>query len=343
MKQQKLAGLTDLNEKKTLNLKNDKGFSLIELMITTAIGIIVSLGIASVFIFAMEQFTILVEKNEAETSVLNTAYYLRSYLSQGIDVYAVNNVAPTGYVPFACVLPNCNTAGAGQMDANFELLVPASWGGAGDVGAFSVFAAFNREAGRYNTSTNSMPNTGSVMQTTGIFARDTDANAIDPENMSGALVFDHNSNGGLIFPDPSDLVFTRLHNFRIQRLPATATTCPGGYAVEVVIQSTGNNNGQVLSCLPAAGWPAANTSYRVKTVSLEIFTRSFKSMPKSTWNYRSPVGGAPTASYIDIASTVKVNFKDNTLTSSSLTGGNTAQRVFGSLYFFDYITPGSGI
>lgn len=297
-----------------------------------------SLAIASVFIFAMEQFTILVEKNAAEESVLWTTYNLRNYLSQGVDVYAVAAIGNVTFVPPSCPSansPNCNPSGAGQIDVNFELLVPGTWaGGAGDAGNFGWFAVFNREAARYNASTQTMPTTGSMMQITGIFVRDTNAGGITPDAKSGGIVFDYNSTPPVMVPTASDLGYSRLHNFRVQRLPVADPTCPNGYSVEVV-----RDDGTLFNCLPAGWTPAVNRHYRMKTITLEVSARYFKSMPKEMWNYRAPVGGAPSASYLDIVQTVKINFKNNVLTTNSPTGGSSEERVHGSVYFYDYFMP----
>jgi prepilin-type N-terminal cleavage/methylation domain-containing protein len=332
MKQHKLEDNIDLKEKKPWSLRNNKGFSLIELMITSAIGVIVSLAIASVFIFAMEQFTVLVESNTAQENNLMITYYLRTFLSQAVDVYAETNVVNAG-------LP----AGAGQIDINFELLTPGSWVGAagGNVGEYGKFAIFNRETANYNNTTNSLNSLNpaipsSVMQSTGIFVRDTDINAINPDGQSGAVVFDFNTVGGPIIPSASDIVMNRVHNFRIQRIAAGATSCPNGYAVEVVNAATGTP----LSCLPAGWGPGGLAVYKVKTVTLEVTTRYFKTLPKTDWNYRYPVGGGATAVFRDIVQTVKLNLKDNLLTTKGKTGAvGDEERVHGSLYFFNYLLP----
>ncbi|MES2769237.1 MAG: hypothetical protein V4596_08830 [Bdellovibrionota bacterium] len=318
-------------------LKNNKGLSLIELMVTTMIGIIVSMGIASVFVFAMEQFTILVEKNAAEESVLMSTYNLRNYLSQAVDLNVVDSIDNAAVIALN---------GGGQLDFDFELLVPAqSEIGDADSGEFARFAVFNREAGTYNIGAGSMPNGGSQMRPTGIFVKDTDVNGLNPDAQSGALVFDTNSTTGNMIPGPSDFVHSRLHNFRVQRIAAGAANCPGGYAIEVVVNSGAANNGTLLPCLGAAwGGGTPGERYKIKTLTVEVWTRYFKTSDKSSWNYRAPVGGAATAPYRDIVQTVKINFKNNVLTTESLTGeAGAEERVHGSLYFYDYIMPGVGV
>lgn len=301
-------------------------------MVTTTIGVIVSMGIASVFIFAMEQFTILVERNTAEENSLMTTYHLRNYLGQAVDVYAVTRVDPVSILVLN---------GGGQIDYNFDLLTPQAGGasvGAADTGEFARFAVFNREAGTYNTGTGSMPNGGSVMRPTGIFVKDTDAAGINPDASSGMVVFDINSTTGTMVPGLSDLHYSRLHNLRVQRIPGTAAAanCPGGFAVELVVEGTG----ALIKCVGAAWTPTPGLRYKIKTITLEVITRHFRTADKGNWNYRAPIGGGATAPYNDIVQNVKVNFKNNVLTTESLTGtAGTEERVHGSLYFYDYIMP----
>lgn len=326
-----------LRNNKALSLiLGNRGITLIELTVTAAVGVIVTLGIASVFIFAMQQFTILVEKNTAEENSIQIAYYLKKYLSQAVDINAVDSVDPV----FAST-----GNGTGQIDVNFELMIPSSTGiGAADTGEFARLATFNREAAIFNTNTNKLtdingnPSGGSSIRTTGIFIKDTQVDGAIPDAQSGAVVFDVNSDGAMMMPSVSDLYFTRLHNLRVQRTP-----CPGadGYAVEVVINSAFADNGVTLTCLPAGWAPSPGRTYKIKTITFETFVRYFRSSIKSNWNYRAGDDGVPTdAPYRDLVQTVKINFKNNLLTTNSLTGPVGAEeRVHGSLYFYDYIIP----
>lgn len=303
-------------------LRNSKGVTLVELMATAAIGAIVSMGIASVFIFAMQQFTVLVEKNAAEENALQITYYLRQYLSQAVDVNAVTAVGSSV------------AGGTGQIDVNFRLLDTAFSGiGAPDTGQFARFAIFNREAGSYNVASNAIPTAGSDMRPTGIFIRDTNTNQNTfPDASSGAVVFDFNTDSGVLIPQPNDLFFSRIHDFQVQRVNCSGA---GGYAAEVVREDTG----QILTCLPAGWTPGAN-EWKIKTITLVVHTRYFKTATKGDWNYRAPVGGGAFGPYRDIVQTVKINFKNNTLTENSLVGGaGEEERVHGSLYFYDYMLP----
>lgn len=326
MKQLKSVNNIDSNVKNRVRnalkiIRNNKGVTLVELLVTAAIGIFVSMGIASVFVFAMQQFTILVEKNAAEENALQITYYLRQYLSQAVDVNAVTAVG--------AALPG----GTGQIDVNFRLLDQNFSGvGAADSGEFVRFAVFNREAGTYNNAAGGMPMGGSDLRKTAIFIKDTSPASSFPDASSGAVVFDFNTETGVIVPEASDLFYSRIHDFQVQRV-----NCPGagGLAAEVVEEASG----RLWPCLPAGWAPAGGVTYKIKTITVVIATRYFKSATKGDWNYRAPVGGAPTAPYRDIVQTVKINFKNNSLTQNSLVGRGSEERVHGSLYFYDYIMP----
>ncbi len=299
--------------------------TLIELIVTIAIGLIVSAGIASVFVFAMQQFTILVEKNQAEENALLMNYYLRRFLSQAVDMNAMSAIDTS-----------LLGSGSGQIDINFELLNPSQAGiASGDTGAFTRFAIFNREAALYNTGANQLPAGGSDIRQTGIFLRDTNsqANAILPDESSGAIIFDiHTDPASPMVPSANDMFLTRLHNFRVQRVNCNGSN---GFAVEVVNYANGN----ILKCLPS-GWAPAGGRFRVKTITVETVTRYFRSANKGMWNYRAPIGGPPAAPYRDIIQTIKINMKNNGLTDQSLTGrSGREERVFGSVYFYDYFIP----
>lgn len=294
----------------------------------------VTLGIASVFIFAMQQFTMLVEKNNAEESSLNITFYLRKFLSQAVELNAVTDINPA-YLTGA-------GAGQGQIDVNFDLMIPSAAGiGTGDTGEFARFAVFNRESAMYSSNANGLidsngnPTGGSYLRPTAIFVKDTDSNGINPDAKSASLVIDYNSDGAAMTPTPNDLNFYRLHNIRVQRVDCNGVA--NGYAVEVVVMSTGT----LLTCLPPGWAPTAGLDYRIKTITLETTVRYFKTATKGDWNYRAgDAGVVATAPYRDIVQTIKFNFKDNVLTKQSLTGAaGDEERVHGSLYFYDYVIP----
>lgn len=341
MKQLKLDGHKDLSLKKSSLskafkiLKNSKGVSLVELMMTVTIGVIVSLGIASVFVFAMQQFVMLVEKNAAEESALQSAFYLRQYLSQAVELNAVNAINASNWT---CP----GSAGCGVIDVNFRLLDENASGPVQanpDQGNFTRFAVFNREVAFFRTGIDGIPDGVGNLQPTAIFVKDTRSASIGfPDASSGGLVFSYNREyaGGSfnIVPQASDLFLSRLHDFRVQRVDCNGAA--DGLAVEVVNAETG----ELRKCLPRNWAQPAGQAMRIKTITLEVVTRYFKTATKSDWNYRFPEGGGSAGPYRDIVQTVKINFKNNVLTEVSRVGQSGGpERVHGSLYFFDYLVP----
>ena len=305
-------------------------------MATVAIGTIVSLGIASVFVFSMQQFVMLVEKNSAEESALQAAFYLRQYLSQAVELNATDAINNTTWTCTG------GSTGCGVLDVNFRLLDASASGSVEsnpDQGNFARFAIFNREAAFFRTNIDGIPNGVGNLQPTAIFVKDTRAASIGfPDAASGGLVFSYNReySGGTfnIIPNSSDLFLSRIHDFRVQRV-----NCNGGangLAVEVV----GFNDGILIPCLPAGWAPPAGQAMRIKTITLEVVTRYFKTSLKGDWNYRFPIGGGTAGPYRDVVQTVKINFKNNILTEVSRVGQSGGmERVHGSLYFFDYLMP----
>src|SRR4051812_15368377 len=114
------------------------GQTLIELLISVAIGGILSLAMASVFTFGVNQFNSLMEQNTAEESLLQTAYYLRFYLAQALKTRCVN------FIPNSFTMSDDGTApvglAAGNFDcARYESTVPPTWPGAGILQPLAVF------------------------------------------------------------------------------------------------------------------------------------------------------------------------------------------------------------
>ncbi len=175
-------------------ISNRDGFSLVEVMVATGIGTIVSAGIAAVFIFAIEQFTVLVEQNAAEESLLWAAYNTRSFLSQAIDL-EVHAADLTSSIP------------AGQKGQ-----VLSSYTSASD-GTIKTLAIFNREM---STAAGA---TGSNLFSTGVFFINPTTTPVagNQQPWGGVLIFDMGSNtDNPMWPSLSDLWFDRISEFRIQ-------------------------------------------------------------------------------------------------------------------------------
>ncbi len=298
-------------------------------MVSAAIGVVVSLGIASVFVFAIQEFTLLVEKNEAETNHLWTTYYTRLFLAQAVEVRPVTGAQP---VSVLTVAPNIGM-GAVKIDFNARSVAQNA--------SYVPFAVFQREAGT----------AASVLEATGIFIKTTNPAAVtdNPFDRSYALTFDLGcNNNGLpancvITPTRNDLYFDRISRFEVQ------TSAGGCLQVET--------EGPTIAPACVGANTVYGTSDKLKTITLYISTRYFKGTNRSRWYYHTGnvwLGGTPAgagggvlvapanpAQFRDITSTLKVTLRDNVLSTTSLTTGTTSreERAHGGIYYFMPIIP----
>lgn len=156
--------------------------TLIEILIASGISVVVSLGIAGIYIFAIQQFTILVNMNTAQENVLWMAYHTKNTLSQ-----AVNITTPGAPVAApACAATNCvpSTGSATGCIANHT--------SASD-GSLQTVATFQREWSTGVTASELLP--------TAIFFRRPTA------NVEGRVTFDINTPVGLAIAPGNDDIF----------------------------------------------------------------------------------------------------------------------------------------
>lgn len=77
--------------------------TLLEIMIASGISVVVSMGIAGIYIFAIQQFTILVNMNTAQENALWMAYHTKNLMSQAIDVQPNGNCSPNPGSLVGCI------------------------------------------------------------------------------------------------------------------------------------------------------------------------------------------------------------------------------------------------
>lgn len=163
-----------------------KGQSLVELMISVAIGAIIALGVSSVFIFAIEQFTIMTEINKAQENLLLAAFHTKNMLSQGVIMRGIAPSADPNTTPD--ILANVNPY-YGQILTSYT---PRSQGIA------RTLAIFAREDG----------SGASTLKPTGIFYYPPTATAGATDAASGRILFAIPAppgGGGSVVIDPNDL------------------------------------------------------------------------------------------------------------------------------------------
>lgn len=166
-------------------------------MVAAGIGTIVTAGVAAVFIFAIEQFTVLVEQNAAEESLLWASYNTRSFFSQAIDLEVattVDNSIPAG--------------SKGQIRSSFT---------SGSNGVITTIAAFAREMSTGGTVAPTS-GAGSNLVSTGVFLINPSSTAIgnNGQPWGGILIFTTAPTGTAMWPTLNGLWFDRISEFKLQ-------------------------------------------------------------------------------------------------------------------------------
>lgn len=151
----------------------------------------VSLGLATIFIFSIQQFTMLVEKNEAEENHLWITYYTRLYLGQAVRVNDLKG-SPPG---------NIASGGRGSIRTDFDVRALTTGN------EIIPFGIFERENGIRN----------SEFEATGIFLKGINSNAGDVYNRSYAIIFHLGcpSSPCLMNPDRNNLFYDRISRFEV--------------------------------------------------------------------------------------------------------------------------------
>jgi type II secretory pathway pseudopilin PulG len=283
--------------------------SLIELMVAVGIGGIVTLGIAGVFSYGIQQFQLLVDQNKTEESLLLASYYTRFYLTNALDT-GCGAVAPTWSFPN----PQYQTPAANPQ-GRVHCALTDSTGGSWPVmmpNTSGLFAIFFRESGGADATDPNGIAYSDIRPSAVAFrppcSTATDATCLaDPK--SGRLYFVSAPAGGGLALTDGGLWFDRLVDFAIQGTP----------------RSSGNG--------------------RLQSLDIHIIARYFKSTTgrRGYERFATNMSGQMTANglqanYRDVDMVVSVGFRDNAL-GNSLTGMNQQERLHGGLYYFRTFLP----
>lgn len=84
-------------------LASNQGMTLIEIMVASGISVVVSMGIAGIYIFAIQQFTILVNMNTAQENLLWMAYHTKNTMSQAVNVAPLTGCTPNPSSIVGCI------------------------------------------------------------------------------------------------------------------------------------------------------------------------------------------------------------------------------------------------
>lgn len=165
-----------------LDMSKQKGFTLSELVVGTAIGSIIMLTVASIFFFLNYTYLSKKDRLDAEDQAATAEYMLKLLFSQAVDVQGT----VTGGATFASggiVNPVVGTVGqvvgniqGGPNIATFDQIVAPQW---------IKIAAFLRE----NQASTSAGPTHGLLARTAIWFRRPEA-AAAPNNTSGVMFFD---------------------------------------------------------------------------------------------------------------------------------------------------------
>jgi hypothetical protein len=214
-------------------------------MVSSAIGIFVSLGIAAVFIFAIQQFTFLIEKNEAEENHLWASYYTRLYLGQAVRVLSVNGPQP-------------NPPAQGYLRSDFDARIHVP------VNTVVPFAIFERENGI----------TSSEFRATGIFIKGANPNAADTYDRSFAVIFDLgcNVNPCDMTPDRNDLFFDRISRFQVVNFETEGANLKSVF-IRLATRHFNSTNRQSW-CFHTEGAAGCTSSYKDISSDMQITLRN---------------------------------------------------------------------
>jgi hypothetical protein len=281
-------------------------------MVAVGIGSIVALGVSTLFIFAVEQFTILVEQNNTEEEMLWASYHTRSFLSQAIEL----DVAGAGN-PRLTTRSSLDWENGTNMNFLNEGLVVQLYNStdsfspsAGGQSSLDLIAVFPRENG-YATAAG-FP--GSQLYSTAIFFQRPTV------GLAGKLFFVVGSQtsgaGAIIDPGDDEIVYERLTEFVIM----TETVDPGSGPV------------------------------KAKSAEVTITGRYFRTSDRNRYAW-CPLSLVSTnaacqgSAFKDITMTINVGFRNNGLLECAdvqtgcVSGSSYRERLHGGLYFFKMAVP----
>lgn len=296
-----------LQTKKRLKL-NRKGFSLAELMVAMAIGVVVVGGAAFAFIETSNTFQRLSNQYETESEMMRMMYVLKASFAQ------TNSIFYKGAIP-------CNgqtRRGASETHVTSKgILCSGNLNNTTD-GNVNLVAFGLREMGGYQAT---VAGSKSAFQAYGVFYQN------PSPTRSGALYIDLEDHPGdwvKLSPINAPFTFTRFTEFEVRN-----------------VRYLNNNLG-----LADAG-PAMGLNNVIQSVEVRAVMRYFNGGSQNTmrWCPAAMIAGTPAcqsrARYFDIERVMKMNFTNNQINPATSDTGpfNRPRRTFGNLYFFRGFAP----
>lgn len=280
--------------------KNNKGMTLIEIIVSLGVSMIPLLAFIMILNFVIERIHVAMEQISVETNLATASQLIKTYLGQAVKVKCCRSANCLGGgalspIPF----PTFNlpvTADEPMMVAEGRLDcrdgAPTNW----TAGSQNALGLFIRDAGTLNITQQA----ASLYQGTGLYfapANSTSANSRIGHNSGTLFVYSGDP------AQPLQELAKAEHLVDIEVVPGTLEVTSNDYLV---------------------------------SITYKITARAFG--PNSSGQADYQIGSAPTANYKDIHSNVKVVFRNNRL-GTSATNGLTSERPFGQIYFFKFLSP----
>ena len=285
------------------------GSSVPELMVTVGIGSIVSLGASSLFVWAVDQFNVVVDRNVAEENLLWAAFHIRSHLQQAVALQVVDTQAQVRATPVG----GGPAAPAPQNPQGFILRsydsARSSGGAGGGVpdGSVDLLARFWRENGVRN---------GALVES-GVFFERPNRSAPGPFQRPGRLFVTTALDAAPFGPNIAGVWFDRIVEVRATTLSSLAPDERAKSAqIKIIARYFNHNDKSIWAWCPGP-----------RTVA-----------PQAD-EYIGFSAACRVQGYRDLEFDVNVVFRNNLLTRASATGVPGGDRVLGNIYFYKTVMP----
>lgn len=290
-------------------MKNNKGFTLIELSVSTFIAGVATLALSSLMVWAVVEFEAIKRRLMAQSESLKAEILLRRYVGQAIQVEALTPLANTGDDDLSALA----WEGGGRFAADFNHDELGDW-----PGAWQNVAVFLRDWRWKVNNVGAINDLKSDLYLTGIFLRRPEAPGA---STMGVLFIDPGltaagAKSDTVSPDYSDHWVGGIVEFGVRKKVLNNPALEGGVSYDRVISVLFNYK---------IRYHYSGSKARSWCPQLDI---------TNTVCPNSEVG------YTDIQRSVRVILPNNRLNTKNI-GANVWEwdRVLGPVYFFRPVFP----